>query len=343
MNSFFNTLKPALKKLPFFSTASNFYWYLQKSYLMPHHLLYRLLYVSLYSDSVWMNILNRKGRKNYLKHPASLNSAQERLARNLREEGNCVFEFSDLFPSRNFQEYADSAEAYLAEPQIQAEIREAEKAIRKGGQGIDSKYYLIKLWKQAPLGLGNLFLNLAASDEILGIVNSYMQMHSRAHYLDFWYNCPMAGTNSYSQKWHRDSDDKKQVKLFFYLRNVDEENGALQYIPKSHPGGSYELTFPRKLPYNSYPEESLVNRQFSGKIVTAYGKAGAMILADTTGLHRGGHAKTKPRFLFHAMYLSDGKTPTVMPRNWSLLSNTKPLNRRLSAAQRHALYIGEEG
>ena len=42
-----------------------------------------------------------------------------------------------------------------------------------------------------------------------------------------------------SQRWHRDYNDERLVKVFIYLTDVDEDTGPLEYVPGSTLGGEY--------------------------------------------------------------------------------------------------------
>lgn len=92
--------------------------------------------------------------------------------------------------------------------------------------------------------------------------------------------------------WHRDTINRRQLKFILYLCDVDENNGCFQYIPNSH-------KVLNKLKYNLVLGKKLSEFRFSMKdievlkeklgvtIFDVKGKAGTLLIADTSGLHRG--------------------------------------------------------
>jgi len=108
-----------------------------------------------------------------------------------------------------------------------------------------------------------------------------------------------------SQGWHRDPGDKKICKIFLYVNDVDETAGPFMYVRGSQYGGVYRRFFPQRLPRGYYPPEGAVEKIIpSTEIQTLTGKAGTIIFADTTGIHRGGYATKKERIMFTAAYSS---------------------------------------
>jgi len=93
-----------------------------------------------------------------------------------------------------------------------------------------------------------------------------------------------------SQNWHRDYNEYQMVRVFLYFNDVDENNGAGEYVMGSHyQGDSFELLQDSQDGISRYATEEDVNISFeSDKIVIARGRAGTLYFMDTAGLHRGG-------------------------------------------------------
>lgn len=93
-----------------------------------------------------------------------------------------------------------------------------------------------------------------------------------------------------SQNWHRDYNEYQMVRVFLYLNDVDENNGAGEYVMGSHyRGDSFELLQDSEDGISRYATEEDVNKAFdSDKVVIARGQAGTLYFMDTAGLHRGG-------------------------------------------------------
>ncbi len=105
-----------------------------------------------------------------------------------------------------------------------------------------------------------------------------------------------------SQTWHRDPYDgtgNRIVKLFWYLDDVDRDNGPFEYI-----GGSRELTPPTGL---SALDRYIEPRHWSGlrahpRRIVCTGPADTLILCDTSGIHRGGLCTTRQRLSVTMVY-----------------------------------------
>jgi len=93
-----------------------------------------------------------------------------------------------------------------------------------------------------------------------------------------------------SQNWHRDYNEYMMLRVFLYLNEVDEHNGAGEYIKDSHYlGNSYNI-----LEYSeesgTYASDQEISDNFSQEsIFIARGEPGTIIFLDTAGLHRGGY------------------------------------------------------
>ena len=199
-----------------------------------------------------------------------------------------------------------------------------------------AKWYVIRaLGLQPRRPVPNSIANVALDDRVLSIVNSYLGLSSRLRYVDLWYNlAAQPGEPPIdSEHWHRDNEDVKFVKLFFYLDDVDEGNGPLTYIRGTQPGGAYADVFPAQPPQGSYPPESLLQSAIpSSQIKVCTGKAGTLVLYDASGFHKGGRATDKPRRLMVATYASDA---AIDPIRYRLQDTSR--YERLSPAARYAI------
>ena len=96
-----------------------------------------------------------------------------------------------------------------------------------------------------------------------------------------------------SQRWHTDPEFHRVIKIFFYLEDVNEENGPTEYIPKSFFLGKKNslllrlYNFPHISSY--YPEwfiNFIYNKKNRHKILA---KKGDILILNSTGVHRGGY------------------------------------------------------
>ena len=239
---------------------------------------------------------NAPSRRLFEAHRPQLNALQQRVADDLTENGIATVRFDELFESperwdllcREYESFAKSER-----------VQEAHHKYR--GDAVDNsanKEYLIrKNPPDAAVSLDDPWLQLALDERILNIVNSYMGLWTKLHYLDLWYTIPLdlERSKTASQHWHRDPEDEEIIKVFLYFSDVDEEAGPLQYIPGSRRlRGPYgHLWHKRSEAYP--PEKELEEAIPRSRWWTGYGPAGTLALVDTTGFHRGGYATKRAR------------------------------------------------
>lgn len=105
-----------------------------------------------------------------------------------------------------------------------------------------------------------------------------------------------------SRLWHLDKEDRRMVKIIIYLKDVDQNNGAFQYIPKHFT--SYLI---RKLRYNYeyLPSEKVERFLSSSEWISCEGKIGTVIFVDTANIfHRGLVPQTSDRLSIFFDYTS---------------------------------------
>lgn len=105
---------------------------------------------------------------------------------------------------------------------------------------------------------------------------------------DLWYAIPNASQHerTWSQNWHRDPEADEVIKVMLYFREVDEEAGPFEYIAGSH------RNFYDVCPARKYLPAGVT---ITGELLRVMCKAGTLAFANTSGLHRGGYTKSKPR------------------------------------------------
>ncbi len=129
--------------------------------------------------------------------------------------------------------------------------------------------------------------------------------------------------------FHSDPNSPRILKVFFYLTEVDENSG-----PFCHVRGSHKKKFKDwRVSYRLTDDD--IRRHYSDNdIKLALGSPGSVVLADTTGFHRGTKCKSRDRDMLTINYVLEpefgGKAEVpLIPHNFDLGS--------LSNAQRRAL------
>jgi Phytanoyl-CoA dioxygenase (PhyH) len=137
---------------------------------------------------------------------------------------------------------------------------------------------------------------------VLDVVNSFFGLWSQLCQFGLRLSMPRADVTprQSAQAWHRDQWD--QVKVFLYLTDVDEGNGALEYIPASRRGGQYAglCQMPAGFGADGYlhPSSALIEQSVPAADRTCCAAPmGSVVFCDTSGLHRGGYALDRPRLV----------------------------------------------
>lgn len=101
------------------------------------------------------------------------------------------------------------------------------------------------------------------------------------------------------QKFHRDAEDWKILRLFIYLTDVDPECGPHQFIRQSHKtGGRFRL--------QPYTDEFIDAHFGRDKVETIHGLRGTAFMGNMWGVHRGVPPSGRPRLLFNCTYTMTG-------------------------------------
>lgn len=106
-----------------------------------------------------------------------------------------------------------------------------------------------------------------------------------------------------SRLWHTDKEDRRMLKIIVHLNDVDNSNGAFQYIAKDFSDRIY-----RQLNYNhEYVKEERMKRVIPpSEWISCNGKAGTVILVDSASVfHRGQIPQTTDRLSLFFDYTSD--------------------------------------
>ena len=159
------------------------------------------------------------------------------------------------------------------------------------------------------LDLDNVFFDFYLNDEVLFLVSSYLGYVPQLNYVTIEKTIPIERDteSAHSQNWHRDPEEKKTIKVFIYVNDVNSDNGPFVYVKQSQPSSNSAISnfAPQKLPFGSYPDEKLLSSKVTEKdTITATGKAGTVIFCDTAGLHRGGLSFLGERIMATGFYPS---------------------------------------
>jgi hypothetical protein len=237
-----------------------------------------------------------------------LDDAQAAALESLRTRGYALSTFDDLVGDHVLWEELDAEMSAFVEraKEIAPDIPRPER----------KDQFLIRRWR--PDKQGNVFddpsipsdspwLRFAAHDRLLEVVNSYRGLYTKVVDLDNWYTVPFPEEYERvaSQRWHRDPEDLHVVKCFLYFSDVDEDAGPFEYVAGSAAGGPYGDLWPWGVDELWYPPtEELEAAVPAADRVKMTGPRGTLLLCDTSGFHRGGHARSTPRIAAYHTYIS---------------------------------------
>jgi hypothetical protein len=242
--------------------------------------------------------------------PRPLTETQRRALDALRRDGVVAIPFDELFGDAAFwaELQADMRTFVQAAERELGTLTPEDRKARYG-----SKSFLVRRFRsrkkgeQPALGPASPWVRLGISEQLLGIVNSYRGEPLRLHDVDNWYTLPEGEKPErvLSQKWHRDGWEDHIVKVFTYFSDVDEEAGPFEYLRGSPSGGKYGELWPWQ-EQEVYPDQAELEAAIDpADRVTLTGPPGTIVICDTSGFHRGGYARSKPRVLAYLTYLSD--------------------------------------
>jgi hypothetical protein len=241
-----------------------------------------------------------------------LTDVQRRVLGELRETGIAVVPFAELV--------GDDALWRELKADMDEFVAGAEAELEHGGGAKRKKDFLIRRYprgkKKLPkepaiLPSDGPWLRYAAGDALLGIVNAYRGAQVKLVDFDLWYTIPVgdAAERTASQEWHRDPEDQHVVKVFLYFSEVDEDAGPFEYVTHSAEGFEYGHLWPWGESERYPPTGELEAAIPASERLLATGAAGTLVICDTSGFHRGGYARTKPRILATHTYVNKKITP----------------------------------
>ena len=258
---------------------------------------------------------NRRSRRRFSSERPPLDDVQQRIVSDLDTDGYSLLAFTDLF--------RDDAAWAAIEQQAAHFVSETKTALSGDAEALrvrQGKEFVVRLHSYGvELGLDDPWFRACASKRMLDVANTFLGLWSKLEYVDVWYSRPQPdeADRVSSQRWHRDFNDRRLVKAFLYLVDVDEGTGPFQYVPGSAPGGRHGDAWPwRPLGENYPPEDELERRVAADGARVFTGPKGTLLFCNTAGFHRGGFATEKPRVLATATYSSPAALASLTERSY---------------------------
>jgi hypothetical protein len=233
-----------------------------------------------------------------------------RIVSDLNDRGIAIASFDELFGHERWARVAAIGDELLESDAARAATKAFHQGLDRwlmGGRNIDHlpvDYFDPSAGADPEFRVEDLPFGLGLDARLLDVVNSFARQWTRLRQFDLTISLPppkgVRRPRTAAQNWHRDIWD--QIKAFLYLTDTDTANGALEYIPGSRRGGEYAALWP----FSSgpgpkgylHPPEGLCDERVpeQHRVVCAAPR-GAVVLFDTSGLHRGGYAIARPRLV----------------------------------------------
>ena len=130
---------------------------------------------------------------------------------------------------------------------------------------------------------------------LLAFAQEYLGVRPILDLIAFWWSLPFEGKgkSEAAQMYHFDMDRIKFMKFFFYLTDVDTNNGPHCYVRGSH------KHLPERLARDGrFSDEEIIKEYGIENIVEICGKKGSIIAVDTRGFHKGKELVQSNRLIF---------------------------------------------
>jgi hypothetical protein len=147
--------------------------------------------------------------------------------------------------------------------------------------------------------------DLEVDSKLLAIAAIYLNAKPKCLGTNVWWSFPINANDSQrddaAQLFHYDLDDFAFIKFFFYLNNVDEDNGPHVCVAGSH----------RKKRFKSFGDRFLARRYTDDEIIELYGRnsikqitgnAGEGFAEDTLCIHKGITPIKRERLLLQVQF-----------------------------------------
>jgi len=188
----------------------------------------------------WHVNRNPGSRKLFTEHPPVLSGVQQQVVRDLGTNGIAFVQAAALgVDGEDWSRLRAIVEEFAAAPRVKEGIERFRDEIGQGAVKADA--YIVKLNPEGPtFALDHPLVRLGLGRPLLDVINSYLGLWSKLIYTDVWHTIPSEAKKRIgSQFWHRDPEDRRMVKVYWYFSEVDTTAGPMEYVLGSASGGPY--------------------------------------------------------------------------------------------------------
>lgn len=143
--------------------------------------------------------------------------------------------------------------------------------------------------------------DLVTDPFILGVCQNYLEANPILVQTNFWVTSGCEeGYKDITHEFHQDNDDLKFIKVFIYLNDVDENNGAHSYVR----GSINNLKLPDVYRISQRLSDDYIKKNYGENVLTLTGRRGTMIFENTYGFHKGCPIKKGYRLMLQLQFAS---------------------------------------
>ena len=138
-------------------------------------------------------------------------------------------------------------------------------------------------------------LALANSEHLLALAEQYLQCKPTMSSIMLRWSFPTDAPVGNVQRFHRDSDDWRYLKIMVYLTDVGEADGPHVYVL-----GTHKEAAPIRI---KVEDDAAIHQRYgkdTARVVT--GPRGTGFAADTAGIHKGEMPLARPRLMLQVQY-----------------------------------------
>lgn len=267
--------------------------------------LYRLARVARKREIIWRYGFNLAPTLKFKLHHRALRAEAARVLEDLTRHGVAVSSEETLLgPASCFQEL--SVEVARLQRQLANKIATAKARASDTSETGEKSFLLEYLGSAQELDPESVYARFALQDDILQIANAYFGMLTRLRYYNVWHNFPSEVSPRQSQLWHRDREDLYILKVFVYLSDVTHASGPFTYARGTHRRG-HVTQEPRHIlegQIKRSTDEQMAAVVPTDQWLTAIGRKGTIVFADTHGYHKGGLTREGDRLLYTCLFTS---------------------------------------
>jgi hypothetical protein len=161
------------------------------------------------------------------------------------------------------------------------------------------------IYKTEDLLQSNEIQKIICDKKIISIAQDYLGCLPIFDFLSmYWSFDSKIPDKEAAQYWHFDMDRPRWLKVFFYLTEVNKNNGPHMFIPGTHLLGKKFPSQFRKRGYVRLLDEE-INQVFSKEAIKTFClPKGSILFEDTSGLHKGLKLNFGKRLLFMIQFSS---------------------------------------